>query len=120
MRGLQRLRSGAGVALLQVGQAIGRRRGRAAGYVHVRDPTNLLDREAWSELCPLNDWGEVLAAATPEEQHAARLRQATRTGRPLGSPEFISELEARLQRTLTRQKPGPEPPKPLAHSAKMS
>ena len=92
----------------------------ADAHVTGKDPTNLLDREAWSELCPLNDWGEVLAAATPEEQHAARLRQATRTGRPLGSPEFISELEARLQRTLTRQKPGPEPPKPLAHSAKMS
>ena len=87
----------------------------AAAHVTGKDPTNLLDREAWSELC---------AAATPEEQNAARLRQATRTGRPLGSPEFISELEARLQRTLTRQKPGPEPPKPLAHSlahsAKMS
>ncbi len=92
----------------------------AAAHVPAKDPTSLLDQEAWSELCPLNDWGEVLAAAVPEEQHAARLRQATRTRRPLGSPEFISELEARLQRTLTRQKPGPEPPKPLAAGAKMS
>ena len=85
-----------------------------------KDPIGLLDREAWRELCPLNDWVDVLAAPTPEEQLAARLRQATRTGRPLGSPEFISELEGRLQRMLTRQKPGPAPPKPLAVGARMS
>lgn len=92
----------------------------AAAHVTGKDPTGLLDQEAWRELCPVNDWGEVLAAAAPEEQLAERLRQATRTGRPLGSPEFISALEARLQRTLTRQKPGPAPPKPLVTAAKMS
>ena len=72
------------------------------------------------ELCPLNDWEEVLAAATPDEQLAERLRQATRTGRPLGSSKFISALEGRLQRTLPRQKPGPAPPKSLAAAAKTS
>ena len=77
-------------------------------------------RERLRELCPLNDWEEVLAAATPDEQLAERLRQATRTGRPLGSSEFISALEGRLQRTLARQKPGPAPPKPLAAAAKTS
>ena len=92
----------------------------AAAHVTGKDPTGLLDGDTWLELCPLNDWDEVLAAPTPEVQLAARLRQATRTGRPLGSPEFISELEARLQRTLTRQKPGPAGPKPLANAAKMS
>ena len=88
----------------------------AAAHVTGKDPTGLLDGDTWLELCPLNDWDEVLAAPTPEVQLAARLRQATRTGRPLGSPEFISELEARLQRTLTRQKPGPAGPKPQAFS----
>ena len=82
--------------------------------------TGLLDQGVWRELCPLNDWGEVLAAATPDEQLAERLRQATRTGRPLGSEEFVSALEARLQRTLTRQKPGPVAPKPLTAAAKTS
>ena len=85
-----------------------------------KNPTGLLDQETWRELCPLNDWGEVLAAATPEEQHAERLRQVTRTGRPLGSEEFVSALEVRLHRTLTRQKPGPMPPEPLAAAAKTS
>ena len=92
----------------------------AAAHVRGKDPTGLLDQEAWRELCPLNDWGEVLAAATPEEQHDEQLRQATRTGRPLGNKEFISELEALVQRTLTRQKPGPTSPKPLAAAAKSS
>ena len=54
-----------------------------AAHVSGKDPTGLLDQEAWRELCPLNDWGEVLAAS-PDEQHAERVRQATRTGRPLG------------------------------------
>ena len=84
----------------------------AASHVSGKDPAGLLDQEAWRELCPLNDWEEVLAAATPDEQLAERLRQATRTGRPLGSWEFISALEGRLQRALARQKPGPAPPNP--------
>ena len=79
----------------------------AAAHVSRKDPTGLLDQEAWRELCPLNDRGEVLATASPDEQHAERLRQLTRTGRPLRGQEFISALEARLQRALTRQKPGP-------------
>ena len=92
----------------------------AAAHVAGRDPAGLLDEEAWRELCPLDDWGEALATATPDEQLAERLRQATRTGRPLGSPEFISALEARLERTLTRQKPGPAPRRPLASAAENS
>ena len=39
----------------------------AAAHVSGKDPTGLLDQEAWRELCPLNDWGEVLAAASPDE-----------------------------------------------------
>ena len=92
----------------------------AVAHVNGKDATGLLDQKAWQELCPLNDWGEVLAAASPDEKHVERLRQATRTGRPLGSEEFVSALEARLQRTLTRQKPGPMPPEPLAAAAKTS
>ena len=52
----------------------------AASHVSGKDLTGLLDQEAWREVCPLKDWGEVLAAVTPDEQLAERLRQATRTG----------------------------------------
>ncbi len=92
----------------------------AASHLSGKDPAGRLDQEAWREVCPLNERGEVLAAAAPDEQLAERLRQATRTGRPLGSWEFISALEGRLQRALARQKPGPAPPKPLAAAAKTS
>ena len=35
------------------------------------------------------------------------IRSSERTGRPLGAQTFICKLEKRLQRTLTRSKPGP-------------
>ena len=38
----------------------------AAAHASGKDPTGLLDQEAWRELCPLNDWGEVLAASPDE------------------------------------------------------
>ena len=37
------------------------------------------------------------------------IRRNTSTGRPSGSPEFVSYLEARLERTLTPEKRGPRP-----------
>ena len=36
----------------------------------------------------------------------ARLRAATRTGRPLGSDRFVHKLETRLKRTLQPKKRG--------------
>ena len=39
----------------------------AAAHVSRKDPTGPLDQEAWRELCPLNDWGEVLTTASPDE-----------------------------------------------------
>lgn len=58
------------------------------------------------ELVP--DWrdflGEGVAAGDLEY-----LRKSCRTGRPLGSERFVAGLERRLDRTLTRGKPGPKP-----------
>lgn len=38
-----------------------------------------------------------------------RLRQTTRTGRPFGAPDFVAELEAKLDRTLHPRKRGRKP-----------
>ena len=41
-----------------------------------------------------------------EEAETERIREATRTGRPLGAKGFVREMEERLQRRLIAGKPG--------------
>ena len=57
----------------------------------------LLERES--------DWRALLDRGLGEDEHKA-LRAGERTGRPLGSAEFMAALERDLGRTLARQKPG--------------
>jgi putative transposase len=45
-------------------------------------------------------WQEVLRVGFREHGELERLREALRTGRPLGSDDFIDELERKLGRTL--------------------
>lgn len=54
------------------------------------------------------DWAEFLAAGLSEAEHRA-IRSGERTGRPLGSETFVTDLERRLGRTLVKQKPGRKP-----------
>jgi putative transposase len=56
-------------------------------------------------------WREFLADGASTEQ-CELFRSHESTGRPLGSPAFVSRLEKRLGRTLARQKPGPKPGAP--------
>ena len=58
------------------------------------------------ELVP--DWAGFLGRGLGEAEHKA-IRSGERTGRPLGSVDFIADLERRLGRTLARRKPGPKP-----------
>jgi putative transposase len=55
------------------------------------------------ELAP--DWPEFLHGGLTEED-LERLRRHTRTGRPLGAPNFVVRLENRLGRLLATQKTG--------------
>ena len=48
----------------------------------------------------------TLVDTEPEETALTRLRAAEATGRPLGSDEFVAQLERHMQRRLRRQKPG--------------
>jgi len=54
------------------------------------------------------DWAAFLAGGLSREAHAS-IRSGERTGRPLGSAQFIADLEHRLGRPLARGKPGPKP-----------
>jgi putative transposase len=56
----------------------------------------------------VGDWSAWLAEGA-DAPTLERLRLATRTGRPCGSPDFIRRLEALTDRILTPLKRGPKP-----------
>ncbi|MFO7607124.1 MAG: transposase [Desulfurivibrionaceae bacterium] len=58
-------------------------------------------------LSIIPDWRELLASDLSEEEYET-LRLHERTGRPLGSDDFVEELEKRTARILRKQKPGPK------------
>lgn len=61
----------------------------------------------WSPLLALvPDWAAFLADE-PAAPHVEAIRSAERTGRPLGSREFVAALEAGLGRRLRPGRPGP-------------
>jgi len=53
----------------------------------------------------VGDWEAFLKEET---SYIADIRNHAKTGRPLGSKDFISELENELDRELSRKKPGPK------------
>ncbi|MFH1014396.1 MAG: transposase [Nitrospirota bacterium] len=54
------------------------------------------------------DWRNFLAE-TVAAQEMEVIRSHERTGRPLGSEQFVAKLERILERNLQRLKPGPKP-----------
>lgn len=52
---------------------------------------------------------EALLAQEPDDKAVAALRAAEGTGRPLGTADFVSDLERRLGRPLARRAPGRKP-----------
>jgi putative transposase len=61
----------------------------------------------------VDNWRAFVAKPLTEDEREA-IDAHESTGRPLGSPSFVSRLEKRLGRTLARQKPGPKPRTPRA------
>lgn len=55
----------------------------------------------------VDDWAMYLTSAPGA--HDSLLDQHTRTGRPLGDEQFISQLESLTGRVLTRKQPGRKP-----------
>ena len=75
-------------------------------------PDACLDMEAWSRRWSAASWRTFLEEEETQSELGA-LRQCTRTGRPLGSAEFVAALEHRTKRRLAPQKGG-RPRKPVA------
>ena len=53
----------------------------------------------------VEDWAGFLGVGLGEEDHRA-IQAGERTGRPMGSADFVAGLEQRLGRVLARRKPG--------------
>jgi putative transposase len=79
----------------------------AAVHCGFRSPDSWLDTEAWLRQWTSEAWKEFLDAG-----HTAscldHIRRNTHTGRPLGSADFTSKLESKLQRHLAPRKPSPK------------
>lgn len=77
----------------------------AAAHCGFTTPDAILKMERWSQRWTVAEWRSFLAEA---ESAAALevLRQFTHTGRPLGTPEFVTELEAATLRPLAARKRG--------------
>jgi hypothetical protein len=65
-----------------------------------------LTLEMWRSHWTVTTWREYLGAGEMESRLAV-IRQRTHTGRPLGSAEFVQDLEKATQRRLALQKRGP-------------
>ena len=77
----------------------------AAAHLGGRDDALVTARP----LCDaIGDWASFLAGGLADREHA-RIRASERTGRPLGSEDFLAGLECRLGRKLAPAKPGPKP-----------
>ena len=76
----------------------------AAAHIGARTDSILSDCYL---LRVIPDWSAFLASE--EESEKAGVENSMKTGRPLGSPDFISKLELRLDRSLAKRKPGRKP-----------
>jgi len=65
---------------------------------------NLLQEPSWLDATDRSRYAEFILNS--DEDAEAKLRSATRTGRPFGSESFIDNMEYQLNATLRPRKPG--------------
>lgn len=80
----------------------------AAAHLCGVDGTGLLDLTEWASRWDPAMWRDALAEGVDSAAIMERIREATRTGRPAGSAEFIEQLEATSHRSLRPRKRGPK------------
>ena len=77
----------------------------AAAHCGLASPDAMLQMERWQRRWSAGEWQSFLAVADSAAD-LADLRRFTHTGRPLGSPEFVSELERAMLRPLAPRRRG--------------
>jgi putative transposase len=80
----------------------------AAAHAAGTDRSGILDLVEWSERWNPAAWREALSEGIEDAALLERIRQATRTGRPLASEEFVRELETARHESLRPRKRGPK------------
>ena len=66
----------------------------------------MLDLDVWKTAWGTVTWESFLRNAEEDDGEVDAIRRNTHTGRPLGSDEFVRQIEQTLCRTLARQKGG--------------
>jgi len=89
----------------------------AAAHCGRQNPDELLEMDRWRKRWTEAEWQEFLADGESAAEVSA-LRRSTHTGRPLGSAEFVAELEEQMLRPLAPRKGG-RPKKPVADSRQL-
>lgn len=69
---------------------------------------SLIDSWDWAELGLGTNWGEILTAHRAGDE-GEMLREATYAGRPFGDENFVADMERRVNRPLTKGRPGRKP-----------
>ena len=77
----------------------------AALHVGRQKDSGMIDAASWANQIAPAEWRTLLQEAE-DEGRVTEIRRRTMIGRPLGSPEFVSEVEATLDRQLAYRRPG--------------
>jgi putative transposase len=88
-----------------VAEAVQWRWSSATAHCGSSAPETWLEMERWRKRWTVTEWSEHLAAGESASD-LATLRRYTHTGRPLGSEEFVADLERSTFRSLIPRKPG--------------
>jgi putative transposase len=75
----------------------------ARAHVGHQDGAAVLALADWKRCWAPDEWGEILKV---ELEETSAIREATYGGRPLGSSQFVEDLEKFLGRRLKRGSPG--------------
>jgi putative transposase len=77
-------------------------------HAHIKgyDEFGLVSAEGLAKCVEITDWKRYLLEST--RQDTTQIAQHARTGRPLGSPDFITQVGKLLGRDLKKKKPGPK------------
>jgi len=80
----------------------------SSAAAHVEGRGDALIQAGGPLVSEVSDWRGFLAGEEAEDV-LHQIRRHARTGRPLGGPDFVVDIERRLGRILAPCKPGPRP-----------
>jgi putative transposase len=80
----------------------------ARAHLMGRDDTGFIDYTDWIARWSAQSWREALEHGVDAADLIARIREATRTGRPAATDDAVQRMESRIGRQLGPRKRGPK------------